>query len=375
MQAGPASRRRPTALLVNAVNGGTTNTTAFSLLGEARGGALDYDLFRGGLNGDAPNNWFLRSTFIVPPEPGEPVVPEVPPGILPPNPPPGVLPPGGEFPIIGPEIATYGVVQPLARQLGLATMGTLDQRIGDTMTLANAGAGLAGWGQSGWARLFGQGINERYQAFADPRAGGWLGGFEGGFDLWRNTSSAGHRDAAGVYFSYAQTNADVTGLVTNPSATGYMLAHTGTVNLTGYSFGGYWTHYAPSGLYIDAVMQGTIYQGLATTQFAQLPTDGQGLIGSLETGYPITLPLGASFVLEPQAQIVWQQVTFHDANDGLGPAPRRGRSDDWACAGSGRSMTTVVSAGSLIWQQMFGTHGARKRPRCSAQIALSCLRI
>ena len=33
---------------------------------------------------------------------------------------PNPLPPGVAFPIIGPELATYGVVQPLARQLGLA---------------------------------------------------------------------------------------------------------------------------------------------------------------------------------------------------------------------------------------------------------------
>jgi hypothetical protein len=38
----------------------------------------------------------------------------------------------GTYPIIGPELATYGVVQPLARQLGLAILGTLDDRVGDT---------------------------------------------------------------------------------------------------------------------------------------------------------------------------------------------------------------------------------------------------
>lgn len=232
-------------LVVNAVNSGTTAASAFSLSGEARAGDASYFLFRGGLNGDVPNDWFLRSSFVVEPGPGEPPVtvpPDEPSEVLPPDPPPAVLPPG-VYPIIGPEVATYGVVQPIARQLGLVTLGTLNQRIGDTMTLANAGAGLAGWGQSGWARLFGQGLNDHYQAFADPRTTGWLGGFRGGVDLWRNASPGGHRDAAGVYFAYAQANADVTGLVTNSSATAYVLTHTGKVNLTGYSFGGYWTHY------------------------------------------------------------------------------------------------------------------------------------
>jgi hypothetical protein len=52
--------------------------------------------------------------------------------VLGPNSPPGDLPPG-VYPIIGPELATYGVVQPIARQMGLTTLGTLHERIGDTL--------------------------------------------------------------------------------------------------------------------------------------------------------------------------------------------------------------------------------------------------
>ena len=51
-------------LVVNALNGGTTIPGAFMLTGEARGGAFSYDLFRGGLGGSAPNDWFLRSSFM-----------------------------------------------------------------------------------------------------------------------------------------------------------------------------------------------------------------------------------------------------------------------------------------------------------------------
>ena len=81
-------------------------------------------------------------------------------------------------------------------------MGTLNQRIGDTLTLANAGTGGAGWGRSDWARFFGQQIDNQYEAFASPRATGWLGGFQGGVDLWRGNLFPAQRDAAGVYFSY-----------------------------------------------------------------------------------------------------------------------------------------------------------------------------
>ena len=55
--------------VVQATGGGTTAPGAFALAGEVRGGAFDYDLFRGGLGGSSPNDWFLRSTFIVGPIP------------------------------------------------------------------------------------------------------------------------------------------------------------------------------------------------------------------------------------------------------------------------------------------------------------------
>ena len=117
--------------VVSAINGATTAPGAFSLgNGELRAGAFDYDLFHGGVGGSNPGDWFLRSSFVVPPIPPEPPIPPIPP--FPPNPPPDPLPPG-IYPIIGPELATYGVVQPLARQLGLSILGTLDDRVGDTL--------------------------------------------------------------------------------------------------------------------------------------------------------------------------------------------------------------------------------------------------
>ncbi len=118
-------------LVVEAINGAATSPGAFMLSsGELRGGVFNYDLFRGGVSG-SPNDWFLRSDFVVtgppgevlPPETSPPTTPVVPPVVppvtsLPTDPPPNPLPPG-VYPIIGPELATYGVVQPLARQLGV----------------------------------------------------------------------------------------------------------------------------------------------------------------------------------------------------------------------------------------------------------------
>ena len=401
--------------LVQAINGATTTPNNFTLpAGELRAGAFDYDLFRGGLNpSDFPNDWFLRSAFMSGGGGvgggggggggggvggggggggvggggggggvgGGGAVPlPIPP--FPIDPPPNPLPPNVLFPIIGPELATYGVVQPLARQLGLSILGTLDDRVGDTYepdgcavaaSVASAAAETSAvdlptkkpaavptkkagptpcplFSPSVWGRFFGQTIHNHYQAFADPSANGDLGGFQGGIDLLRGSLIAGQYERAGLYGAYGNVHADVNGLVTNPAATAYVLNHTGSMNLNSWSAGGYWTHTGPGGWYLDAVLQGTWYYGSASTQFARLNTDGTGFIASLEGGYPFSWPqLGPGFVIEPQGQILWQKVSFRHDYDGLGdvalgdttgPSGRIGLRTKW----------TIATAGGQVWQ-------------------------
>ncbi|MBK3786045.1 autotransporter outer membrane beta-barrel domain-containing protein [Paraburkholderia aspalathi] len=353
--------------VVQAINGGTTAAGAFSLAGEVRAGAYDYRLFQGGVAGSDPNDWFLRSTMAVPPvtptptpvtpppttTPASPTVtsPEDPQPVTPPDD-LGTVPPAAQsnsLPIIGPEIATYSVVQPVARQLGLTTLGTMHERIGATLTEADGGAGNEGWGHSGWVRLFGQQIDNRYQSFTDANASGKQVGFEMGVDLWRGSFLPGHHDAAGVYYSYGNSSVDVDGLITNAAATAYVTSHTGSLDLDAYSGGAYWTHYGPGGWYVDAVFQGTYYDGQASTQFAQLPVKGSGLITSLEAGYPVPLPFGPGFVLEPQAQVIWQHVGLSEANDGLGAVDLGSTSGVSGRLGV-RGQWTITRQNGQVWQ-------------------------
>ncbi|MBC8742909.1 autotransporter outer membrane beta-barrel domain-containing protein [Paraburkholderia sp. UCT31] len=344
--------------VVEAIDGGTTAAGAFGLAGEVRGGAFTYDLFRGGHNGSNPDDWFLRSDFQVGPSeepdlpPGE-VPPSEEPGIpngdvLPLDPPPAELPPG-EYPIIGPEIATYSVVQPLARQLGLTMLGTMHERIGDTLTDTGGGTSSAGIANSAWVRVFGQQIDNHYETYTDSRANGRMVGVQAGVDLWRGSFLPGHHDATGVYFAYGNSNVDVDGLITNADATAYVLSHTGSVNLNAYSGGAYWTHYGPGGWYIDAILQGTHYDGDATTQFARLPISGSGFATSLEVGYPFHLPLGPGFVLEPQAQVIWQHIGLSENNDGLGSVDPGSTSGVTGRLGV-RGQWSIERANGEVWQ-------------------------
>ncbi len=63
-------------LVVDAISGATTTPGAFALAnGELRAGAFTYGLFRGGVSGSQPNDWFLRSAFVTPVPPEPPVTP------------------------------------------------------------------------------------------------------------------------------------------------------------------------------------------------------------------------------------------------------------------------------------------------------------
>jgi outer membrane autotransporter protein len=241
----------------------------------------------------------------------------------------------------------------MARELGLTTLGTLHERIGDTATSVYPEG--EGYARSMWARYFGQQVNNRYEAFADPRTSGVLQGVQAGFDLARTSVIPGHRDFVGVYFAYGNTNVDVNGLVTNAAATGYVLTKTGTLNLNAYSGGAYWTHYGPGGWYLDMVVQATAYDGSVTAQSSidevstALGTRGSGFISSLEGGYPIPLAFGPNFVLEPQAQIIWQHVGFTPGNDAFGSVALGTTSGATGRLGL-RGQWTIPSAYGGVWQ-------------------------
>jgi len=312
-----AETRGDGILVVSAIQGATTTADAFNLPGEVRRGALDYRLFRGSQDGTQPHNWYLRNEFVVqPPEPEPEPEPVEPDPVLPEDPPPEELPPGS-YPIIGPELATYAAVQPLARELGQRTLSTLRDRVGDSAPMATDQPG--DHGPATWGRVFGATIDQSYRSFAAPASKGNLSGFQVGVDMWQGQSPSGHTDSFGGYLAYGRANVDVRGLVTNTEATGYVRQHTGSLSMQATSVGAYWTHYGPTGWYLDGVAQATTYRGSASTSFARLNLPGSGFIASLEFGFPIALPqLGESFVLEPQLQALYQYVNFSPRNDGQG---------------------------------------------------------
>jgi outer membrane autotransporter protein len=200
-----------------------------------------------------------------------------------------------------PEVAMHAVYGAMARQLGLLNLGTFHERNGDQQ-LADTGGR-----ERGWARVFGQHMDQSHSGDVRPSFEGNFVGLQGGFDLWQFASLPGHRDNVGLLAAFTEGRAHVSGHVL---AIPDLLV--GRVDIDATSIGAYWSHLAP-GWYTDVVAMGTIYDGDGRTRFAsEVGVDGSGAIVSFEGGFTLGRFMGLK--LEPQAQLVYQYISL-DADD------------------------------------------------------------
>ncbi len=320
--------------VVEATNGATASSNAFYLNGRAAAGAYEYYLFKGGVSAGTSNNWYLRSAFVAPvptpdnPDPEGPILipatngtsgiqpPLVTPGDPAPAPPnsgatpisPEIMNIGGVdvevIRLIRPEVATYTAIPPAAQVATLATLGTFHERRGEQSVVTSGNIASAVWG-----RGFGEHVDQGWSGSVSPSIDGSLWGLQTGVDILRHETDSGHRDIAGLFFGYADLRADVTG-----QAVGWNNVKTGRINLDATSVGAYWTHIGPTGWYLDGVLMGTWYGGSANSIGGTgIDIDGSGFTASLEGGYPIVL--GGNWSLEPQAQLIWQDMSLDDKRD------------------------------------------------------------
>ncbi|CAN7473527.1 autotransporter outer membrane beta-barrel domain-containing protein [Phyllobacterium sp. LjRoot231] len=298
-------------LVVEAVNGATTGASAFSLSNSVAAGAFEYYLFKGGVSAGSDENWYLRSTLVAGSEnptaqPGPDAIELPGPGVEPPNSgaTPVVAEPGAVIPLYRVEVPVYSVVPPVARQSALATLGTFHERRGEQGVVNSRENFSAAWG-----RAFGQSTEQSWNGTVDPSIDGNLYGIQAGLDILGWEHDNGHRDIAGLFFGYSNLDADIKG-----QALGWNGLSVGSVNLDTTSFGGYWTHIGPGGWYLDGVLMGSWFGGDATSdRGVGIDIDGTGFTASLEGGYPIAL--SESWTIEPQAQLIWQNISLDDQSD------------------------------------------------------------
>ncbi|MET3674837.1 MULTISPECIES: autotransporter outer membrane beta-barrel domain-containing protein [unclassified Pseudomonas] len=312
--------------VVEARDGAVSTATAFVQTQTLSAGAYDYRLFKGGVTAGSENSWYLRSTLVAPPalapapEPGEPTQPTQPgePVVIAPAATPPVAAPapgqvdlpapvqGESLPLYRPEVAVYAAAPQGAAIIARQALGTFHQRQGDQQLLQGDGALPASWGQT-----YGGALRQQWSGTVSPSLNGDLYGFKVGQDLYAKVGDSGYRQHVGIYVSHSRLDADVKGFalaVENRSV--------GDLGLDGDSVGAYWTLVGPQGGYLDAVLQYTHLDGRARSDRGyKLNIDGHAWTASLESGYPIAL--SDRWVLEPQAQLIAQEVSLDSASDSV----------------------------------------------------------
>lgn len=288
--------------VVQGINGGTTAPGAFALGTRVVAGPYEYALYRGGASPATGQDWFLRSTLDCALAPTAP-------GCEQPGPGPAPSPP----PNLRQEVALYSAMPAMALLYGHALLDTLHERVGEQEQLrGRVASGTSPYANGAWGRIIG--VHGRRDGDArgalngdGPRHDYDFYGAQIGMDLLRQEREDGRRDHAGVYGAVGYARGEVDD---------FDGGRAGTNRLDAYTLGGYWTHYTRTGAYLDAILQGTWYDGKAesTRDVPTLKVDAFGWAASLEAGYP--LPLRGQWVVEPQAQLVYQTINGADGNDG-----------------------------------------------------------
>ncbi|WP_445218542.1 autotransporter outer membrane beta-barrel domain-containing protein [Bradyrhizobium sp. Pa8] len=305
-------------LVVDAVNGATTASGAFSLSRSVLAGPYRYTLFRSSVDASNPEAWYLRSNLDCLRHPDLPGCGGGGGGDFCANHPDLSICGGGggggggggdDTPDFRPETSLYAAIPAMALLYGRNLLDTLHERVGeeeDERSRANPENAKVGW-----ARMIG--VNGTQQGDSLGVLGGSAGphfsynfqALQGGMDVYRHDNPDGSRDQAGAYFAIGGAQGRVA----------HYDGQIGDSTFAAYTLGGYWTHFGPAGWYIDAITQGTFYdiRSTANQDLPALKTGAQGAAVSIEGGYPFRL--GGGYFIEPQAQLVYQNIHINGASD------------------------------------------------------------
>lgn len=295
--------------VVSAINGATTTaqTTrdAFNLAGgRIHGGAYEYRLYAADATG-AGENWYLRSTVLVPEVAPAPVPPPPPPPPAPPAPPSPPAPPA-PAPVAVPtyrvEVPLFSALPEQFREAGLVMLGNLHQRVGDDGIRVDGGNGTGTRQRQAWARFISADRSIRQGGSAAPHSEGRLKGFQTGTDLWVDTHWR-----TGLYVGMLESNMRVHGL-----ASGIANTAVGSNDLRSQNLGIYGTYMGDNGFYADAVLQaGRLrYDLRPIAGTAVNGNKGHSRLASIEVGQ--SWQLTPHWRVEPQLQLVYQRQKLQD---------------------------------------------------------------
>jgi len=305
--------------VVDAINGATTDPTAFHLTAAVAAGAYDYGLFYGGIGADANDqDWYLRS-------------------IVRPNGP-------GSGPALNPSAQTTLPYADILSNYAFATLGTLQQRTGNRIwpngppetiwckdpaqnyrctvnaeqasIYANGGPVI--YGAGAWGRIAGQ-----YASYDPSRGASYtqsLGFLQAGYEGVAYEAGPGDLTVGG-YATVGTSRADID--VTPDPVTGAARPK-GHITTTGYGVGVNTTWLGNDGLYADGIGQFTFYQSDLSNKVGG---NNQGWSSALSLEAGKRFELGSGWAVVPQAQLAWTHVDFSSFTDENGSRVAIGKGD------------------------------------------------
>ena len=263
-------------------------------------------------NGGREYYWTM-SAKVDPVDPVDPVKPEPP-----------------VIPIYTPTVPAYVQMPVVDMELGYTTLGTLHERRGENQTLAWDECGTCGSDAKGqtWGRIFGKHLEQNGKTRLNMDTD--MYGFQFGHDFKiKRTDEGGHR-LTGAYLAYGHANTDFSDSYRAENGIVSADKYTGNGKTNAVSLGVTHTRYAPNGSYLDLVGQLSYLRNKYNSRDGyQASQNGWGAALSAEVGRPYAISKHtageAGWLLEPQAQLIYQYVDLNDFNDGVRQVNEKGQ--------------------------------------------------
>lgn len=255
------------------------------------GGAYAYVLRKNGVSTPQDGDWYLRSSLIDDPGPGEP-----------------------QQPIYAPTVPIYEAFAAILQEFD--ELETLQRRVGnrqwlgkETIEPAADVQGPSSGDKSDrigvWARVKAGHAHlepDKASTVDDYDVTSWK--IQGGADALLSDSDSGSL-IGGLALHFGTASASVDSFFGN-----------GNIDVIGYGISGALTWYGVGGFYVDTQAQATIYDSdLHSDAVGELEdgNNGFGYALSIESGQK--LPVGSHWSLTPQAQLTYAEVDFDDFTD------------------------------------------------------------
>lgn len=220
-----------------------------------------------------------------------------------------------------PRVPGYVLMSQVNMEQGYATLHTLHERRGENQTLAWDNCGTCGEFADGqtWGRLIGSNleVDGKHRLGFETKNYG----FQFGHDFAISRTDKGAHRLTGVYAAYNRASTTFKDEFSREN--GVLLADktAGKGKSDAWSLGVTHTRYSPFGAYLDLVGQVSLYRNkYEPRKYNKVSQNGVGVVLSAEVGKPYALsdrqPGEAGWMIEPQAQLIYQMVKLNDFNDG-----------------------------------------------------------